>query len=109
MVFQTNPEILHIDTMCVPIESPDSMTYVKRYHAPIRHVYKIVTSEALELDPEAALQINVKTANDSIGPEGIVPTLLVYGALPRLGLPSEKPTPSTFQRVLALRKATEAM
>lgn len=51
----------------------------------------------------------VKSVNDSIGPDGLVPTLLVYGALPRLGFPTDRPTPPTFQRAVALRKATEAM
>lgn len=108
-VFQTNAELLHIETRDVPIETPNSMSYVERYHNPIRHAFKIVTAEAPDLDPEAALQTAVKSVNDSIGPDGLVPTLLVYGALPRLGFPNECPTPSTFQRAVALRKATEAM
>lgn len=108
-VFQTNAALLHITTKCVPIESPNSMSYVERYHTPIRHAYKIVIAEATELDAEAALQVAVKSVNDSIGPDGLVPTLLVYGALPRLGFPNDPPTPSTFQRAIALRKATEAM
>lgn len=47
-VFQTNSELLHINPNCVPIESPTFMTYVEGYHIPIRHAYKIVTSEALQ-------------------------------------------------------------
>jgi len=31
-----------------------------------------------------ALQITFKAINDSIGLEGLVPTLLVYGAYPRM-------------------------
>lgn len=54
-----------MDNKCVPIESPSSMTYVDRYHAPIRHAYKIIKSEAPETDADAALQITVKPMNDS--------------------------------------------
>lgn len=108
-VFQTNAALLHITTKCVPIESPNLMSYVERYHAPIQHSYKIVLAEAAELDAEAAFQIAVKSVSDSIGPDGLVPTLLVYGALPRLGFPNDPPTQPTFQRAIALRKATEAM
>lgn len=41
-VFQSNAELLHIDTKCVPFESPNSMTYVERYHGAIRHGYNIM-------------------------------------------------------------------
>jgi hypothetical protein len=46
-----------------------------------------------------------KAINDTAGISGIVPTLLVYGALPRL---SEygAPAPSVSQRSAALKKAT---
>lgn len=108
-VFQTNSALLHVDTKCVPIESPNSMSYVERYHTQIRHAYKIVTTEAPDLDAGVEQQIALKSVNDSIGPDGLVPTLLVYGSLPRLGFRTDKPTPPTFQRAVALRKATEAM
>lgn len=50
--------------------------------------------------------MSVKAVNDSVDPDGLVPTLLVFGSFPRLGLPSDPPTPSTFKRAVALRKAT---
>lgn len=34
---------------------------------------------------------------------------LVYGSFPRLGLPTDKPSPSIYQRTNKLQKATEAM
>lgn len=93
----------------MPVESPNEMSSVERYQNPIRHAYKIVTTEVRGIDEEATLQTAIKSVNDSIGADGFVPTLLVYGALPRMGLTNEKPTPSTFQRAVALRKATEEM
>lgn len=104
--FQSQSDLLHIDTRQVPVESPNSLTYVERYHEPIRKAYKCVKQEAPDLDSEAALQMAVKAVNDSTGPNGLVPTLLVYGALPRLGLPNDAPTPSTFKRAVALKHAT---
>jgi hypothetical protein len=32
---------------------------------------------------EAALEMAVKAANDTVNPEGLIPTLLVYGSYPR--------------------------
>lgn len=75
--FQTNAELLHIDTKCVPIEASKSMTYVKRYRTPIKHVYKILLTRALGPYAEAALQIAATSVNDSPGPDGLVPTLLL--------------------------------
>lgn len=39
------------------------MTYVEKYHEPIRRAYKIVKREAPDLDKEAALQPAVKAFN----------------------------------------------
>lgn len=107
--FRSNSSMLHIATKPVPVESPNSMTYVERYHVPLRRAFKIMKAEAPNLNEESLLQSSVKAINDSVGPDGLVPTLLVYGALPRLGLPTDKPTPSIYQRARAVRKTTEEM
>lgn len=107
--FQANTDMLHIRTKAVPVESANSMTVVERYHAPLRKAFHIIRKEAPDMEKEEVLQMAVKAINDSVGPEGLVPTLLVFGALPRLGLPTDAPTPSTFQRATALRKATAEM
>lgn len=67
------------------------MTVVKRYHEHVRRAYQIIKREAPGLDREAALQTTVKAVNAYIGPDSLVPTLLAFGALPRLGFPSERP------------------
>ena len=45
-----------------------------------------------------------KAINDTAGPNGIVPTLLVYGALPRI-IKYDAPSPTVTQRSIALKKA----
>lgn len=55
------------------------------------------------------LQMAVKAVNDSVSPDGLVPRLLFYRPLPRLGLRNDQQAPCTYQRATALRKATEAM
>jgi hypothetical protein len=57
---------------------------VERYHSPIRHAYQIIVSEIPELDKDMALQMAFKAINDSAGPDGLVPTLLVFGAYPKM-------------------------
>ena len=46
----------------------------------------------------------VKAVNDTAGPDGLVPTLLVYGAYPRM-TNLDPPTPSIIDRAAAIRKA----
>ena len=50
------------------------------------------------------MQIAFKAINDTAGPDGLVPTLLVYGALPRM-VEYDAPSPSVTQCSAALRKA----
>ena len=46
----------------------------------------------------------VKAVNNTAGPNGLVPTLLVYGAYLRIGK-LDPPTPSITDRVAVIRKA----
>jgi hypothetical protein len=46
----------------------------------------------------------VKAVNDSAGPDGIVPTLLVFGAYPRMTKDSP-PSPFITERAEAIHKA----
>jgi hypothetical protein len=48
--------------------------------------------------------MTVKAVNDSAGPDGIVPTLLVFGVYPKITKGSA-PLPSIIQRAEAIRKA----
>jgi hypothetical protein len=51
-----------------------------------------------------ALQMAFKAINDTAGPDGLVPTLLVYSALPRI-VEYDTPSPTVTQRSTALKKA----
>ena len=46
----------------------------------------------------------VKAVNDTAGPNGLVPTLLVYGAYPRISK-LDPPAPSVTERAAIIRKA----
>jgi hypothetical protein len=52
------------------------------------------------------LQMAVKAINDSAGPDGIVPTLLVFGAYPRL-TEMDPPSPLVTKRAEAIRAASK--
>jgi len=50
----------------------------------------------------------VKAVNDTIGLDGLVPTLLVFGAYPRVSIESP-PSPATVKRGKAIAKAIKAL
>ena len=52
------------------------------------------------------LQMAVKAVNDLAGLDGIVPTLLVFGAYPRI-TNVDAPSPSVIKRAKAIRAATK--
>jgi hypothetical protein len=91
----------------VPVEAHNSVGKVERYHAPVRRAFDILKDELQgSASREAILQIAIKAVNDSAGPDGIIPTLLVFGAYPRMTKDSP-PSLSTTQRAQAIYKATK--
>lgn len=90
----------------VPVETHHSIGLVERYHGPRRRVYTIITAEIPGIEPDLALQMAFKALNDTAGPNELVPTLLVFGAYPRL-TEMDAPSPSITQRTVAMRKAME--
>lgn len=83
-----------------------SIGQLERSTGPLRRIYTIITSEIPGIDPESALQMAFKAINDSVGPNGLVPTLLVFGAYPRM-TELDAPSPSITQRATAMRKAMD--
>lgn len=92
----------------VPVESHNSVGLVERYHTPLRRAYEIIQEELKDehIDKEFMLQMAVKAINDSAGPKGIVPTLVVLGAYPRL-TDMDPPSPSVTKRAKAIQAATK--
>ena len=50
------------------------------------------------------LQMALKAINDTAGPNGLVPTVLVFGAYPRISN-SDAPSASIIARATAVKKA----
>ena len=61
-----------------------SIEIIKRVHLTLHQVYQIIIEELqdLRITKELALQMAVKATNNIAGPDGLVPTLLVFGAYP---------------------------
>ena len=84
-VFSQRAEEQGISILEVPIECPNSLSHVEGYHEPLRAAFMKIRSmfrTADESDSDV-LQLAVQAVNNTLGPEGLIPTLLVFGALPR--------------------------
>ena len=103
--FKTNARIMAIELEEVPVEAHNSIGKLERYHAPSRRAYKVIAADlqGQSINNEAILQMAVKAVNDTAGPDGLVPTLLVFGTYPRL-VDSSPPSPSIAARSIAIRK-----
>lgn len=102
--FKQYASVMGITTKGVPVEAHNSIGMVERYHGPIRRAYQIIATEFPDISKDMALQMAFKAINDSVGPDGLVPTLLVFGAYPRM-IDSDAPSPTVAQRTTAIKKA----
>lgn len=82
------------------------MTVIERYHISALHTHHILKHEDKDIDDESALQMTVKAVNDSFYPEGLVPTLLLYGTLPSTGLADDKPAVLIYRSAAAINQTS---
>jgi hypothetical protein len=84
--FQTLAAEMNISCSPVPVESAHSMGIGERYHGPVRRIFERLRIAHPSVDKDLVLDIAVKACNDTIGVDGLVPTLLLYGVYPRVPL-----------------------
>ena len=85
-----------ISTKSVPVEAHWSIRIVERAHPVLCRAYQIITEELQDVTKEQALQMAIKAVNDTAGPDGLVPMLLVFGAYPWMS-ELDPPAPSITQ------------
>lgn len=65
------------------IEAHSSLGIGERYHQPLRNTFrKAKISMATHIPNSSILAMSVKAMNDTLGPEGFVPSALVFGVYP---------------------------
>ena len=90
--FKQYTTILGTATRSVPVKAHNLVGMVERYHGPLYRIYYIIIAELLDISKDIALQMAFKAINDSAGPNGLIPTLLVFRAYPRI-VESNAPNP----------------
>ncbi|KHJ32289.1 hypothetical protein EV44_g3486 [Erysiphe necator] len=84
--FVQNASAISTSTKSVPTKAHWSIGLVERYDYILHRTYQIICEELKDfnISKEMRLQMAVKAVNDSAGPNGLIPTLLVFGTYPRM-------------------------
>lgn len=82
--FKQYAESMGTKLKVVPVKAHNFVGIVECYYAPARHAYKIIVAEIHDIEKGVVLQMAFKAINDSAGPNGLIPTILVHGAYPRM-------------------------
>jgi len=64
----------------MPVKAHNLVRMVEHYYSPLYRIYYIIIAELPDISKDIALQMAFKAINDSIGPNGLIPTLLIFGA-----------------------------
>jgi hypothetical protein len=96
-----------MEVKIVPVEAHHSIGKVERYHAVLRRAYRCIREQTPStISKEFVLQTAVKAVNDSTGPDGLTPTLLVFGDYPKI-TQLDPPAASISQRAATIARAIE--
>lgn len=102
--FEEHARTLAVNIKSITVEASHSMSVVKRYNSQVRKANQKVKLEVSDLNHDATLHIALKDVSDSDCTIRPLTTLLVYSALPIVGLFSYPPAPSVYARARAMQK-----
>ncbi len=86
------------------VESHYSLGTGGRYHEPIRRVSNKIRDYYPHVDRNLLSRLVIKACNDTLGPEELVPALLVLGCIPRFPT-VDSCIPSQTKRMRAMQEA----
>jgi hypothetical protein len=96
-------------TLCISgVEAHNSLGIGERYLGPLRRVYQKIEHKFPHVGPALILRIAVKAINDTMGTNELVPSLLVFGVVPRFP-PMSINLPNQRDRMAALAAAQMEM
>lgn len=99
-----------INTSEKPTESHNSLSLCERYHSIIRRIFRKLRLNFPDMSKETLLSLSTHAGNTTAGSEGLTPSLLVFGAIPRLPIGNLTSIPPTQkQRFEAMKMAREEM
>ena len=90
------------------IEAQNSLGIGERLHAPLRRIYRKIIFDFPQTNCNIVLKLSMKAMKDTNGDNGLVPSLVVLGIIPRFQIISSD-IPAQKERMLALSKAQMEM
>lgn len=93
----------------VPIEAANRMYLVDLYHEPLWRAFSILREECPDLSFDEVLLSDMKSTNGSTGTDGLIPTILVFCAMLRLGTRHDPTHFEILKRANIVAKETKAM
>jgi len=75
------------------IQSHNSLGVGERYHEPVRTTFRKLKLDFPQEKVQVLLDLAVKGMNDTLGPEGLVRSALVFGSMPSLAMLGSTPDP----------------
>ena len=90
------------------IEAHNSLGIGERLHDPLRRIYRKIRKNATGTNQQTALRLTLKAMNDTMGENGLVPSLLVFGIIPRFPVISSQ-LPAQSERMEVLTMAQREM
>eukprot|EP00171_Calliarthron_tuberculosum_P012909 IDg12909t1 len=98
-------EINGIEITETVTEGRESLNVGETYHSYLLRIYFKLRHEISKLSPALLLFMTTKAVNDCAGQRGLVPSLLVFGFLPRLPSISKRENPAQVQHPCAANDA----
>ncbi len=93
-----------------PTQSHNSLGLCGRYHSIIRRIFNKLTEDFPDLERDARLALAVHAIKNTAGPNGLTPTILEFGAIPRIPIPNSTTLlPSQQDRIEAKGSARKEM
>ena len=106
--FASNCNSQGINMIVSGIDSHHSLGSGESFHRHLRRVFQSVRASHPTIDKKHALRLAIKAINDTAGPHGLVPSVLVFGSMPAFPL-APKNMHSQAERYKALATARKEM
>ena len=90
------------------VQSHNALSVGERYHSFLRQIYRKVRQAKPTVAPQNALMLAIKAMNETAGPHGLVPTLLIFGVMPRIPVVPTQ-LPALILRMEAMHSARKEM
>lgn len=94
-------------TMCISgVETHNSLGAGEALHQPLRQIYRKIKHDHEDIPNAMLLRLAAKAMNDTMNEDGLVPSLLLFGIIPRFTIISTKlATQKGRMNVLATARA----